>query len=108
MWTARVQRTYGTTGRLDKGLHSKDLPAQERETSQQHSCYPEHTPLTEPTNPILPRDPPRDNDVLGPILRDPNIDPGKLGAAISQLPTHLSSRFVPQRSALLSHGPGGV
>ena len=40
------------------------------------------------------------------MLRDPNIDQGLLGAAISQLPPHLSPRFVPQRSALLSHWPG--
>ena len=45
---------------------------------------------------------------MGPILRDPNIDQELLGAAISQLPPHLSSRFVPQRSALLSHWPGSA
>ena len=39
---------------------------------------------------------------------DPNIDQGLLGAAISQLPPHLSSRFVPLRSALLSHWPGSA
>ena len=57
---------------------------------------------------MLPRDPPRDDDVVGPILRDPNIDQELLGAAISQLPPHLSSRFVPQRSALLNHWPGSA
>ena len=36
------------------------------------------------------------------ILRDASIDQGLQGAAISQLSPHLSSRFVPQRSALLS------
>ena len=75
-------------------------------TLQQHSYYPEHTPLTEPISPILPRDPTGDNDVVGSILRDPNIEQGLLGAAISQLPPHL--RFVPQRSALLSHRPGSA
>ena len=50
----------------------------------------------------MPRDPSRGDDVVGPILRDPNIDQGLLGAAISQLLPHLSSRFVPQRSALLT------
>ena len=77
-------------------------------THQQHGYYPEHTPLAEPISPILPRDHPLDDDVVGSILRDPNIDQGLLGAAISQLPPHLSSRFVPQRSALLSHGPGSA
>ena len=43
---------------------------------------------------------------MGSILRDPNIDQGLLGAAIIQLPPHLSSRFVPQRSGVLSHWPG--
>ena len=43
---------------------------------------------------------------MGLILRDLNIDQGLVGAAISQLPLHLSSRFVPQKSALLSHWPG--
>ena len=77
-------------------------------TLQQHGYYPKHSPLTEPISPILPRDPPGDDNAVGSILRDPNIDQGLLGAAISQLPPHLSSRFVPQRSALLSHGPGSV
>ena len=56
----------------------------------------------------MPRDPPGDDDVVESILMDPNIDQGLLGAAISQLPPHLSSRFVPQRSALLSHWPGSA
>ena len=59
-------------------------------------------------SPILPRDPPGDDDVVGPILRDRNIDKGLPGAAMCQLPPHPSSRFVPQRSALLSHWPGSA
>ena len=45
---------------------------------------------------------------MGPVLRDPNIHQGLLEAAISQIPPHLSSRFVSQRSALLSHWPGSA
>ena len=99
----------GNHRKTRQGLHSKDLPAQGRgpfnsTAGTQNITYP----LTEPTSPILPRDTPRDDDVVGPILRDPNIDQGLLGEAISQLPPHLSSRFVPQRSALVSHGPGNA
>ena len=99
--------TYGTTERPDRvTLQGSTCPG--KGTHQQHCYYPEHTPITEPISPILPRDPPGDDDVVESILRDPNIDQGLLGAAISQLPPHLSSRFVPQRSALLSHWPGSA
>ena len=38
---------------------------------------PRTYPLTEPISPILPRDPPwDDDDVVGPILRDPKYRPG--------------------------------
>ena len=99
--------TYGMTGRPDKGNTPRTYLPREGDTPTAqllHRIYP----LTEPVSPILPRDPPREDDVVGPILRDPNIDQGLLGAAISQLPPHLSSRFVPQRSALLSHWPGSA
>ena len=108
MWIARVQRTYGTTGRPDRGYTPRTYLPREGDPPTVQLLGPEHTPLTEPISPILPRDPPGDDDVVGPILRDPNIDQGLLGAAISQLPPHLSSRFVPQRSALLSHWPGSA
>ena len=50
---------------------------------------PRTYPLTGPISPILPRDLPGDGDVVGPILRDPNINQGLLAAAISQLPLTL-------------------
>ena len=40
-----------------QGLHFKYLPAQGKGTLQQHSYYPEHTPLTESISLILSRDP---------------------------------------------------
>ena len=89
-----------------QGLHMKDLPAQggDPPTAQLlPTTYPPHWAH----HPNLARDPHGD-DVVGPILRDPNIDQELLGAAISQLPPYLSSRFVPQRSALLSHWPGSA
>ena len=65
------------------GLHSKGLPAQERGPSNSTATTQNILPLTEPISPILPRDLPGDDDVVGPILRDPNIDKELLGAAIS-------------------------
>ena len=84
-------------------LHSNDLPAQERgpPTAQ---LLPWTYPPQWAYQPYFAKGPPRDDDVGGSILRDPNIDQRLLGAAINQLPSHLSSRFVPMRSALLSHG----
>ena len=106
MWIAGVQRTYGTTGRPDRVYTPRTyLPRKGDPPTAQ--LLPRIYPLTEPISPILAR-PPGDDDVVGPILRDPNIDQGLLGAAISQLPPHLSSRFVPQRSALLSHWSGSA
>ena len=91
-----------------QGLCSKDLPAQGRGPTNSMATTQNIPPLTEPISPILPRDPPGDDDVVESILMDPNIDQGLLGAAISQLPPHLSSRFVAQKSALLSHWPGSA
>ena len=61
------------TRKTRQGLHSKDLPAQGRGPFNS-TATTQSIPLTELISPILPRDPPEDNDVVGPILRDPNID----------------------------------
>ena len=107
MWIARVKMACGTTGRPDRGYTPRTyLPREGDPPTAQ--LLPRTCPLTEPISPILQRDPPGDDDVVGPILRDPNIDQGLLGAAISQVPPHLSSRFVHCRSALLSHWPGST
>ena len=53
-----------------QGLHTKDTTCPGKGTLQQHSCFAKHTTLTEPTSPILPRDPPWDDDVVGLFLRD--------------------------------------
>ena len=99
--------TYGTTERPDRGYTTGIYLPREGDPPTA-LLLPRTYPLTEPISPILPRDPPGDDDVVKSILRDPNIDQGLLGAAISQLPPHLSSRFVPQRSTLLSHWPGSA
>ena len=87
-----------------QGLHSTDLPALGRGPSNNTATTQNITPSLSPSAQF----PPGDDDVVGPILRDSNIDQGLLGAAISQLPPYLSSRFVPQRSVLLSHWPGSA
>ena len=100
--------TCGITERPDRGYTPRIyLPRLEEPTNS--TATTQNIPhLTEPISPILPRDPPGDDDVVESILMDPNIDQGLLGAAISQLPPHLSSRFVAQRLALLSHWPGSA
>ena len=95
MWIVRVQRTYGTTGRLDRDYTPRTYMPREGDPPTA-SYYAEHTPLMEPISPILPWDPPRDHDVVEPILRKPNIDPRKLGAAISQLPLTLVLDLLPR------------
>ena len=85
--------TYGTTERPDRGYTPRIYLPREGDPPTAW-LLPRTYPLTEPISPILPRDPPGDDDVVESILRDPNIDQGLLGAAISQLPPHLSSRFI--------------
>ena len=77
------------------GLHSKDLPAQGRGSSNSTAATQNIPPHWAPS-PILPRDPLRNDDVVGPILRECNVDPGKLGAAISQLPLTLVLGLSPR------------
>ena len=90
-----------------QGWHSKDLTAQGRGNSNSTAAT-QNIPPHWAHQPHFARGPPRKDDVVGSILRDTNIDQGLLEAAITQLPPHLSSMFVPQMSALVSHGPGSA
>ena len=100
--------TYGITERPDRGYTPRIYLPREGDPPTAQLLSRTYPPSLSPLAPILPRDPPGDDDVVESILMDPNIDQGLIGAAISQLPPHLSSRLVAQRSALLSHWPGSA